>query len=78
MDKKEVIKITLELMKEKKLKKTSIGGIVKKLELSPGNLYYHFRNKNEIYKEVVDYSYAKIIENLNKVKAEKIIRNSVV
>ena len=45
MDKKDVIKITLELIKEKKLEKTSIGEIVKKLELSPGILYYHFRNK---------------------------------
>ncbi len=75
MDRKEVIKITLELIKEKKLEKTSIGEIVKKLELSPGILYYHFRNKNEIYKEAVDYSHAKIIENLNKVKAERNIQS---
>ena len=75
MDKKDVIKITLELIKEKKLEKTSIGEIVKKLELSPGILYYHFRNKNEIYKETVDYSHAKIIENLNKVKAERNIQS---
>lgn len=71
MDRKEVIKITLELIKEKKLEKTTIGEIVKKLELSPGNLYYHFRSKNEIYKETAEYSYTKIIENLNNVKAEK-------
>ena len=62
MDKKDVIKITLDLIKEKKLEKSSIGEIVKRLESSPGNLYYHFRSKNEIYKEVVDYSMVEIIK----------------
>ena len=70
MDKKDVIKITLELIKEKKLEKASIGEIVKRLELSPGNLYYHFKSKNEIYKETADYSYTEIIKSLNNVKSE--------
>ena len=35
MDRKEVIKITLELMKEKKLEKTTIGEIVKKAGFKP-------------------------------------------
>ena len=68
MDRKDVIKITLELIKEKKLEKTSIGEIVKRLESSPGNLYYHFRSKNEIYKEAADYSAQEIIDNLNRVQ----------
>ena len=70
MDRKEVIKITLELIREKKLEKTSIGEIVKKLESSPGNLYYHFKSKNEIYKETMDYSYDEIIKSLNRVELE--------
>ena len=70
MDKKDVIKITLKLMKEKKLEKTSIGEIVKKLDSSPGNLYYHFKSKNEIYKETADYSHSEIIKSLNNVKSE--------
>ena len=68
MDKKDVIKITLKLMKEKKLEKTSIGEIVKKLDSSPGNLYYHFRSKNDIYKEVLDYSLDEITKYLDRVK----------
>ena len=68
MDKKDVIKITLELIKEKKLEKTSIGEIVKKLDSSPGNLYYHFKSKNDIYKEVLDYSLDEITKYLDRVK----------
>ena len=71
MDKKDVIKITLELIKEKKLEKTSIGEIVKKLDSSPGNLYYHFKSKNAIYKETADYSAEEIIRNLDKVKLNR-------
>ena len=76
MDKKDVIKITLELIKEKKLEKTSIGEIVKKLDSSPGNLYYHFRSKNDIYKEVLDYSLEEITRYLNRVKTVRNKKNS--
>ncbi len=72
MDKKDVIKITLELIKEKKLEKASIGEIVRRLKLSPGNLYYHFKSKNDIYKEAADYSAEEIIRSLDRVK---LIRN---
>ena len=75
MDKKDVIKITLELIKEKKLEKTSIGEIVKKLDSSPGNLYYHFKSKNEIYKEVLDYSLEEITKYLDRVKTVRNKKN---
>ena len=75
MDRKEVIKITLELMKEKKLEKTTIGEIVKRLDLSPGSLYYHFKNKSEIYKEMADYSLEEITRNLNEARTAESNKN---
>ena len=75
MDKKDVIKITLELIKEKKLEKTSIGEIVKRLDSSPGNLYYHFKGKNDIYKEVLDYSLEEITKYLDRVKTVRNKKN---
>ena len=75
MDKKDVVKMTLELMKEKKLEKTSIGEIVKKLDSSPGNLYYHFKSKNDIYKEVLDYSLDEITKYLDRVKTVRNKKN---
>ena len=75
MDKKDVIKITLELIKEKKLEKTSIGEIVKRLDSSPGNLYYHFKSKNDIYKEVLDYSLQEITKYLDRVKTVRNKKN---
>ena len=68
MDRKEVIKITLDMIKERKLEKTSIGEIVKKLGSSPGSLYYHFTSKRDIYKETVDYSVNEISKSLNRVE----------
>ena len=68
MERKDVIEVTLSLMKEKKLEKTSIGEIVKKLKTSPGTLYYHYKSKNEIYKEIMDYSSNEIIRVLEQVK----------
>ena len=71
MDKKEVIKITLGLIKDKKLEKASVGKILKNLEASPGSLYYHFKNKSEIYGEVLYYSIYEITKHLDRVKLER-------
>ena len=71
MDKEKVIKITLELLKEKKLEKTSVGEIVKRMESSPGNLYYHFKSKNEIYEKAALYSNNEISNHLSGIKLGK-------
>ena len=77
MNKEDAIKITLKVIKEKKLESTSIGEIVKEMEISPGNLYYHFKNKNELYEEVLEYSVNEITGNLDKVKLKVNRKNNL-
>ena len=71
MDKKEVIKTTLKLIHEERLENASVGKIVKSLGISPGVLYYHFKSKNEIFQNTVDYIFDEINKKLNTVKQEK-------
>ena len=70
MNREDAIKMTLEVIKEKKLENSSIGEIVKKMDISPGNLYYHFKSKNELYREVLEYSINEIADSLDKVKLD--------
>lgn len=68
MDKERLITTTLNTVKNKKLEKTSIGEITKNLKMSAGNIYYHFSNKNEIYKATGEYSLNKIEKELCSTK----------
>ena len=71
MDKNEVIQITLKLIKEKKLEGASVGEIIKIMNTSAGNLYYHFRSKNEIYGKITEYIFDEIDEVLKEVKGKR-------
>ncbi len=77
MNREDAIKMTLEVIKEKKLENSSIGEIVKKMDISPGNLYYHFKSKNELYKEVLKYSINEIADSLDKVKLDVNKKNNL-
>ena len=77
MNREDAIKMTLEVIKEKKLENSSIGEIVKKMDISPGNLYYHFKSKNELYREVLEYSINEIADSLDKVKLDVNKKNNL-
>ena len=68
MNKEKVIVTTLDVVKNKKLEKTSISEITKKSKMSPGNIYYYFNSKNDIYNEVAHYALDEIKKELCKLK----------
>ena len=67
VDKNEVIQITLNLIKEKKLEEASVGEIIKIMNTSAGSLYYYFKSKNEIYEKITEYIFVEIDEVLKEV-----------
>ena len=71
MDKRDIVERILKSIKESKLEKTSITKILSEKHESPGSLYYHFKSKDKMYKEVLHYSFGEIENSLEKVKLTK-------
>lgn len=57
--KEKIIQTSIKLFNEKGLKNITTNHIAKEMNISPGNLYYHFKNKEEIiiaiYDEMIKY-----------------------
>lgn len=63
--KEKIIKASLELFNENGSHKITTNHIIDKLDISPGTFYYHFRNKEEIIREIfslITYDFEKIID----------------
>ena len=56
--KKQIKEVALQLFIEKGLVRTTMDDIIEKMGISKGGLYYHYKNKEEIFSELIKDSMA--------------------
>ena len=62
--KERILQLSLQLFNERGERVVTTNHIAAELGMSPGNLYYHFRNKNEIIKELMEQYQAETLSML--------------
>ena len=60
-----ILQISLQLFNERGERSDTTNHIAAELGISPGNLYYHFRNKHEIIKELMHQYQVETLEMLS-------------
>ncbi|HEE5401054.1 TPA: TetR/AcrR family transcriptional regulator [Acinetobacter baumannii] len=60
-----ILQISLQLFNERSERSVTTNHIAAELGISPGNLYYHFRNKHEIIKELMHQYQVETLEMLS-------------
>lgn len=63
--KDKILQLSLRLFNERGERSVTTNHIAAEMGISPGNLYYHFRNKQEIIKELMSQYQAETLEMLS-------------
>ncbi len=66
-----IVYAALELFNQHGERNITTNHIADHIEISPGNLYYHFRNKQEIVREIFALYSAELLERFTLFKAHK-------
>ena len=78
-NKDRIIKIATELFNDYGTKAITTNHIAKKLEISPGNLYYHFKNKFDIIRSISE-KFNNELKSVFKIKINTVFdfRNNII
>lgn len=68
--KEKIIEGALYIFLEKGFSQTSIEDIVKPLNLTRGAFYWHFKDKDDVFKSIIHKEHSQRIESLNSIAAE--------
>ncbi len=66
-----IVHAALELFNQHGERNITTNHIADYIEISPGNLYYHFRNKQEIVREIFALYSAELLERFTPLKGSK-------
>ncbi|EML7192091.1 TetR/AcrR family transcriptional regulator [Acinetobacter baumannii] len=70
-----ILQISLQLFNERGERSVTTNHIAAELGISPGNLYYHFRNKHEIIKELMHQYQVETLEMLSLLEDRPLTTN---
>lgn len=66
-----IVSASLELFNESGERNITTNHIAAHIEISPGNLYYHFRNKQEIVRDIFDCYSTELLERFTPVESKE-------
>ena len=79
--KSKIVEIATKLFNEHGVKATSTNHIAKEMNISPGNLYHHFNNKEQIIRAILDEMIVKMDEiwktNTTRIPGHQIFFNQL-
>lgn len=67
--KEEILRVSEEVFSEKGYQETKMTDIAERLHISRGPLYYHYKNKSELFTATVEYHMRNLLEDVKKIFA---------
>lgn len=66
MKKESIIEVASELFSKSGYRSVSMSSIAKKLKITKPALYYHFKNKEELYMKAINNAFEKTMKEMQR------------